>query len=118
MSNEIKTISLALLFFVSMILSAASPAQTAVGPINLTQVNTGWNSDEISVGTGAPAINPATCPMTDLYVTESGAPGNRSHYAAALTALANGLAVVIVVANQGCSSDGRPKIWGITIYKK
>ncbi|PMQ04532.1 hypothetical protein DyAD56_14130 [Dyella sp. AD56] len=114
MLNRMKSVTLALLLTATVMNTSVSMAQTVVYPVQITEVATGWADATIGVYTDKPVVNPAHCPTPDLYVSEAADPGNRTYYAAALTALANKLTTTLVISNTACSATGRPKLWAVT----
>jgi hypothetical protein len=38
-------------------------AQTVIYPAHITEVITGWNSDDVGISTDVPIVNPANCPI-------------------------------------------------------
>lgn len=108
-----KVIAAALLF--GMIGNAMATAQT--GSTKITAIYTGWGSESFSVDTpsGLPVVNPAGCPSTDLYSTNSSLPNFKMVYAAALIALQNKSNVSLIISGTECSG-GRPEVIGITMY--
>lgn len=98
-----------------MLFSGAVAAQTQVGPVAIRTINTGWYSDTFGIWTGTAATNPASCPTPDMYASTISDPGYKTYYAAALSALSAGMNVTIVVDNTNCSSNGRPRLIGLTL---
>ncbi len=98
------------------LVSTASFAQSTVGPVHLTQVVTGWNSEAFSVNIGTAVPNPAGCGATDLAGTSVANPGYKTFYAAALTAMANDTPVMLIVSNTACEG-ARPRLIGITLNR-
>jgi hypothetical protein len=96
--------------------STATLAQTAIGPVHITQVVTGWGTDHFSVNIDGAIPNPAGCGAIDLAGTGVEDPGYKTFYAAALTAMSTDKTVLIVVSNSQCSGV-RPKLIGITINR-
>jgi len=108
-------VSLGLCVAASTLFSATAAAQTQVGPTPIRVFNSGWNSDQFSLGNGVTATNPANCPTTDLYEIAATNGGYKTILATTLTALSSGLNVSIVVSNTACGTNGRPLIIGLTI---
>ncbi|HVT33149.1 MAG TPA: hypothetical protein VHE32_10905 [Rhodanobacteraceae bacterium] len=89
-------------------------AQSMTGPVDITWVRTGWNSDAIGVVTAQPIINPAGCPTADGYVSTSSRPGYQTYLSATLTAFALSTPVDITVLDTQCEG-GRPVLIGINL---
>lgn len=115
MLNYVKRKVLCLASVMSAIGVNSTVAQTVVGPVHITEVASGWANDDVSLGTDGTFVNPANCPNHDFYISQQGQAGNRTHLAVALTAAANKVPVIIVVANSGCTTTGRPILWGVTL---
>lgn len=60
-------------------------------------------------------FNPANCPLKDQYAAISSTPGFKTYYAAALTALAAGKSIKLVISDTECVPGGRPSIIGIEV---
>ena len=101
----------------AVFMSGSAVAQSSAGRMTIAGLSTGWNSDTFGISTaGITPINPAGCPLTDLYEVESGDPGYKTFYAAALTAYTNGTPAEVIVSNSECRQS-RPKIMGINLLK-
>lgn len=87
-------------------------AEQTIGPVAITRIRTGWNSDTFVIETNQPIANPANCEFPDGYASTLSDSGFKTHYAATLTAFALGKPVDIVVSSTECTEQ-RPKIWGV-----
>ena len=92
-------------------LSAEALAASA-GPLPITQIRTGWNSDTFAIVTNQAIVNPAGCTAPDSYVSDASHPGYKTHYAMVLMAFSSSKPVTVIVSDTECFL-GRPKIWGI-----
>ncbi len=99
----------------TLILAAApAMAQTMTGPVNVTMIRTGWDSDSFAVVTLQPHANPGGCPIPDGYIALKPQRGYDTYYRAALLAFDKNARVQVTVANSGCIA-GRPKMIGINL---
>jgi len=87
---------------------------TVVYPAHITELTTGWATDNWGVLTDAAVANPANCANNGQYMSDATDPGNRTYYAAALAAFVNKLPITVVVSNTQCTSQGWPKIVAIS----
>jgi len=88
-------------------------AAQQAGPLPITRIRTGWNADSFAIETNqAVATNPANCPSSDAYLSDSSQPGYKTYYAATLTAFSLGKPIVVIVSDTECVA-GRPEILGI-----
>lgn len=115
MSSSIKAVLACLCVSAASLMSANASAQTQAGPAVITAFNGGWGTDEFSISMGQPIANPANCPSSDLYDISGDKGGYKTFLATALTAVASGLKVTVVVHNTACSTTGRPLIYGLSI---
>jgi hypothetical protein len=106
-------------FCLGALIAISAPAMAAPPniPTQITMILTGWDTEEFSIKTVAPIVNPANCPAQDLYETDSKQPGYQTYYAAALLAFAERATVIVVVAERGCGASGRPRLIGIDIVR-
>lgn len=115
MLDRIKSAALVSLVVAPTLFPVGAMAQTTIYPAHITEVNTGWNNDGVGVTLDQPVVNPANCPIHDgIYMSPSGAGGNRTYLAAALTALANKLTVTVVISNTQCDPAGRPYLMAVS----
>ncbi|ULU27846.1 hypothetical protein [Dyella terrae] len=115
MKSRFMIASLGVCLAASSLFSATAAAQTQVGPTTIRVFNSGWASDQFSIGNGSTATNPANCPSSDLYELGSTNGGYKTILATTLTAVSSGQNVSIVVSNTTCGSSGRPLIIGLAI---
>jgi ABC-type proline/glycine betaine transport system substrate-binding protein len=104
------------LMLAALALSAAcgASAQSMTGPVDITLVRTGWNSDAMAIVTAQPILNPAGCPTADGYVSTSSRPGYQTYLSATLTAFALSTPVVVTVLDSACDG-GRPVLIGVNL---
>jgi hypothetical protein len=98
------------------LITGAAHAQSSTASVPITKLRTGWAADQFAIETGQAVLNPANCPVPNGYHSAGADPGYKTYYTAALTALALGKNVTIVVSNTECSVSG-PRIIGLYIEK-
>jgi len=87
-------------------------AAQQVSSVSITRIRTGWNADSFAIETNQAISNPANCPTSDAYLSDSSQPGYKTYYAATLTAFSLGKPVAVIISDTECLA-GRPKILGI-----
>jgi hypothetical protein len=98
----------------TLVAFASTASAQTMQSASVTMVRTGWSADSFAVVTVERIANPAKCPTADGYISDKSLPGYQTLYAAALTALAAHLKVVITVHNTECYG-GRPKLIGLNV---
>jgi len=91
-------------------------AATMAGPLTITKIRTGWNSDNFAIETDQPIVNPAGCTTPDGYIFDPSKPGHKTYYPAVFMAFASSKKVLVTVSDTECYL-GRPRIWGINVEK-
>lgn len=65
------------------------------------------------IGSGETLVNPAGCPVTDVYATNDTIIMNQA-LATALSAIASGAPIIVLVSSTACA-ESRPEIIGIEV---
>jgi hypothetical protein len=108
---------------VATIVSIPAHAEQGTDSGYVTLTETGWGADMVRVGTTAPQIDPANCPVKNYgYQTSPSDPGNHAYQAALLEAYRTYLIwgtgrVQLVISSTKCSPAGLPLIVGVTLHR-
>jgi len=94
-------------------LAQSPPVTTASAPI--AKLQSDWNASAVIVtlSSGTPFVNPASCALTSEYETNPTDPGAALNQSMLISAYMNHSNVALAI--QGCSISQRPRIAGVSI---
>lgn len=95
-------------------IASVASAQTSTSTFSIVSISTGWGADIFAIQASIAVINPANCPLTDLYISGGSNAGYKTHYAAALMAFASNRQISLVLDNNNCEQS-RPRIISVRV---
>lgn len=108
-----RTLPMILISISSPSIAQSSSTVVTTTPAQITKIFSEWGANEILVDVNTPFVNPASCPATDAYETDSTDLNSTLNQSMLLSAYMMHSQVSLAI--QGCSSNNRPHIIGVSM---